>query len=211
MESIFFIWAVAASSLLAAVLFTIKSIYKKDYTVLMIGVANTFLFIATAILLVYKDSTWIPMAVLSILVAEITNMCIWFLSKKYREELESKIIIGTLKAVQDRYTALVENSLVGIYIFDANGKIEYVNSTLASLLGFRPYELIGKNVYDLIYPDDVITAKENVRKRINGLSPVIKYDLRMIRKDGKIVKVTVMGSLTRNGHDTISGTLLLAE
>ncbi len=207
----FFSWLIAGFALLAAVLLTVKSIYKKDYTILSMGIANTFLFVAVMILLVYKDASWVHIAVLSVVIAEITNTAIWFISKRYREELEAKVILSALKSVQDRYTALVENSLVGIYIFDANGKIEYVNSTLANQLGFRPFELIGKNVYDLIYPEDIPMAKENVKRRLNESVSVIKYDLRMIKKDSTIVKVTVMGSLTRNGHDTISGTLLLAE
>jgi PAS domain S-box-containing protein len=163
------------------------------------------------ILLVYKDASFVHIAVLSVIVAECTNVIIWFLSKKYREELEAKVILGALKTMQDRYIALVENSLVGIYVFDATGKIEYVNQTLSRLLGYRPFELIGKNIFDLVYLDDVPTVKKNVTKRLEGDVDLIKYNLRMFRKDGTIAKVTVMGSLTRNGHDTISGTLILAE
>lgn len=211
MELGIFTWMIAGFSLLAAVLLSIKAIYKKDYTILTMGIANTFLFAATVILMIYGDPQWIHMAVLSVLVAECTNVAIWFFSRKYREELEAKVILSALKTVQDRYTALVENSLVGIYVFDAFGKIEYVNSTLANQLGFRPFELIGKNVYDLIHPDDIPIAKANVKKRISGDVTVIKYNLRMLRKDGTVIKVVVMGSLTRNGHDTISGTLLLVE
>lgn len=211
MELGFFTCLIAGFALLAAILLTIKAIYRKDYTVLTMGIANTFLFVASMVLLIYKDPSWIHMAVLSVLITEATNVIVWFLSKKYREELEAKVILGTLKAVQDRYTALVENSLVGIYIFDALGKIEYVNETLSSLLGYKKYQLIGKNVYDLVHPDDLSLVKNNVAKRINGDANAIKYSLRMLKKDGTVIEVMVMGSLTRNGHDTISGTLVLAE
>lgn len=208
MELNFFITATAIVALIASILLGIKALSKKDYTILVMGIADVFLFASLFILKKYNDSFFIYVAILSVVFSQAINAVIWFLSKSYRAELESKNILKTLKVVQDKNLALIENLLVGVYIFDENGKIEYVNKVLAEIVGYKPYELINKNIFDIIYPEDLPMVKENIRRRVSGEIDSISYDIRMISKNNTIINVRVRGFLTRNGHVTISGSLV---
>lgn len=69
-----------------------------------------------------------------------------------KEKLEQEEII--LKSEQ-RFKALVQEGSDLIGILDAEGNYVYVSPTSISVLGMKPEEFIGKNVFDFIHPDDI--------------------------------------------------------
>lgn len=211
MSITFITWIIVFSSLTASILLGIKSVRKGDYTIMTMATTRLLLFLSAITYLSSHGSLsgfMVQISVALVVIADIVNVIIWFISKKYRDEMESKVILGTLKKIQDKYSALIENSLVGVYIFDSDGKIEYVNQSLGDFLEYKPHELLGRSIFDVVYQEDIPLVKNNIKRRISGEVDSIKYDIRMVTKSGLIKKVKVMGTLTRNGHDTISGSLL---
>lgn len=53
------------------------------------------------------------------------------------------------------FRSLVENSSDVITILEADGTIRYVSPAVRSMLGYKPEELIGTDVFNLIHPDDL--------------------------------------------------------
>jgi PAS domain S-box-containing protein len=65
-------------------------------------------------------------------------------SLRRRLELQSQVFDTTLSSITDF-----------VYIFDRDGRFVYVNQALLDLWGLRLKDAIGKNFYELQYPDDL--------------------------------------------------------
>ena len=59
---------------------------------------------------------------------------------------------------RERFRTLVEEARDSILVVDAEGNIEYATPGVRDLLGFRPGELVGRNGFDGIHPDDLAAA-----------------------------------------------------
>jgi PAS domain S-box-containing protein len=59
-----------------------------------------------------------------------------------------------LQASEQRFRSLLENTSGIIAILGPCGGIHYVNPPSTLILGYRPEELIGRNLIDLVHPQD---------------------------------------------------------
>lgn len=121
-----------------------------------------------------------------------------------RIELERR-----LKETEEEFMALVEKSLVGVYLIQ-DGLFRYVNPKLAEFFGYTKDELIErKGPKDLVYPDDWHIVEDNLRRRIEGEVESVNYSFRGLKKDGSAFDVEVYGSRTiYKGRPAVIGTLL---
>ncbi|WP_456382838.1 putative bifunctional diguanylate cyclase/phosphodiesterase [Hydrogenimonas sp.] len=122
-------------------------------------------------------------------------------------EIQRSIADGLLDS-DEKFRALVEHAVVGIYILQ-NGKFSYVNERLAEIFGYERSELIGKSNLELTHPKDRGLARENVKKRIEGHEDSIEYSFRGITKTGEIRYIRAYGTAFRYyGERAIIGTLI---
>ncbi|MFO7843520.1 MAG: PAS domain-containing protein [Bacteroidales bacterium] len=113
---------------------------------------------------------------------------------------EQKLAEIALQKSEQKYKNLVENSLVGIYTTNIDGKLIYANKAFCNILGYKNSEEI--NIKDL-YP-----SKERREKLINEIKHnqiVSNYETQLLTKQGEIKNITLNASL--NG-DEISGMML---
>lgn len=59
-----------------------------------------------------------------------------------------------LKASEQRYRALVETSTDAIIIAGPDGRMKFVNSASERLMGMTAGELLGRNIYSFVHPDE---------------------------------------------------------
>jgi two-component system, NarL family, sensor histidine kinase ComP len=96
-----------------------------------------------------------------------------------------------LRASEERYRRLLEQSFDAIAIHK-EGKITLVNdATVAIMGGSSPEEFIGRSIYDFIHPDSQPVAKERL-SRDTGTLPLVKE--KFVRIDGTPVDVEVMST-----------------
>jgi two-component system CheB/CheR fusion protein len=67
-----------------------------------------------------------------------------------RRELERRLAEEGLR----RFRAIIEHSFDAVCLLDASGTALYASQSTARTLGYPPDELVGRNVFDLIHPDD---------------------------------------------------------
>jgi PAS domain S-box-containing protein len=104
---------------------------------------------------------------------------------------------------------LTENTIVGIFVIQ-EGKMVYVNKSLAALLGYSPEEIIDRlSPTDVIHPDDISILLNRLQDRLDGRPPGGIVSNRVVRKDGTVIYLDVYGIFTHfRGHTAIMGTVV---
>jgi PAS domain S-box-containing protein/putative nucleotidyltransferase with HDIG domain len=111
-----------------------------------------------------------------------------------------------LRAAEEQFRGLVEQSIAGIYIVQ-DDKLAYVNPRLAEILGYASAEeLIGRDPLSVVAEQDRGIVVENMRQRIKGEAANINYSFTAVRKDGAMIEVGVHGArATHKGGPAIIG------
>jgi PAS domain-containing protein len=60
-----------------------------------------------------------------------------------------------------KWRSLIHNSSNLITILEADGSIRYASPAIQGILGYKPGELRGKNMFDFVHPDDVSSVKND--------------------------------------------------
>ena len=113
-----------------------------------------------------------------------------------------------ISLVEHKYRTLVEQSMIGVYVI-TDGKFNYVNPRFASIFGYSQEEMINKMyVREVVHPDDWLTVKTNLQKRINSEVQSLHYEARGITKTGRTIFVEVHGSRSElDGKISVIGML----
>lgn len=109
-----------------------------------------------------------------------------------------------LRESEQRYRELVNLSPDGIGVYNNRGDMVFVNETLARVLCYKPRDLIGKSIVDIVYQDsrevEVRRIRELIDKRI--LQPFIETV--WVRADGTPVDVEVASaSISFHGEPAV--------
>lgn len=109
-----------------------------------------------------------------------------------RDVSELKDITNQLKESEEQYRILVETAKEGIWRIDSNNVTTYVNAAMADMLGYSQEEMIGRQIFDFMFEDDIPVLKERIKiKRVKGIAEV--YEDRRKRKDGSELWCIVSG------------------
>jgi diguanylate cyclase (GGDEF)-like protein/PAS domain S-box-containing protein len=85
----------------------------------------------------------------------------------------------------DMFRALVEESLTGVYLIQAE-RLVYCNPRLAEIFGYSRQEMLGLGtVLDLVDPIDRDLVSDKLRQRLAGEIDSVEYVIRGVRKDGR--------------------------
>jgi PAS domain S-box-containing protein len=98
---------------------------------------------------------------------------------------ERKRVERALRESEQRYRALVENSLTGICVHQ-HGVHVYVNERYAKDLGYSADELIGKSMLEVVAPQDREMVEQIWLDRIAGKKVPSQYQLKSLKKDGSV-------------------------
>lgn len=117
---------------------------------------------------------------------------------------------AALREAEHKFKALVQQSLVGVYII-RDGKWLYVNPQMARMFGYASADEVVATcqVGDLVAPESRELVAENLRRRLSGEIDRLNYGFTGLRKDGARIAVEVFGSaLEYDGRPAVLGLLL---
>jgi PAS domain S-box-containing protein len=97
-----------------------------------------------------------------------------------REEQKAK------KEAEEKYWALVEQTLVGIYILQ-DERLVYVNPKLADIVGYRPEDMQDMPLESLLPPSEASRIRLQIKRRLRDNIQVMHYTTRAISRDGHLV------------------------
>jgi PAS domain S-box-containing protein len=100
----------------------------------------------------------------------------------FRNVTERKKAEAALRESEERYRTLVETAQEGINIVSPQEEIIFSNKAFASMLGYEPWELEGKNLQELVTEEQYKTFQVESQKRVKGI--VSRYEIEMRHRDG---------------------------
>jgi two-component system, cell cycle sensor histidine kinase and response regulator CckA len=118
---------------------------------------------------------------------------------------------AALRASEERFRALVENSLDATTMVDAEGRVLYASPSIERIIGFRPQERVGRVSYELVHPDDAEDARGVIARCVAAPGAPVRAELRVRHQDGHWVEVEcaatnhlenpAIGAIVMNYHD----------
>lgn len=82
------------------------------------------------------------------------------------------------------YRGLVEHSPAIIYVLDSAGRTIFINDTVETLLGYSKEELLGKELVDIVHPEDRQIAYWPLRERRRSQRATRNLQIRLTSKAG---------------------------
>lgn len=87
------------------------------------------------------------------------------------------------------HRGLIEAMNEGIGIYDQEGRVSYVNTKLAQMLGYSADEIVGQPLVDFVYPADRHRIRDQIRRRRYGAKQ--SFELTLPTKDGNPTHVLI--------------------
>ncbi len=114
-----------------------------------------------------------------------------------------------LRESEEFYRTLVEDSLTPVYLLQ-DGVMVYVNKAFEEVTGYKREEILGRDPFFLIHPEDRDLVYRRYVEREKGIRDTIEtYSWRIITKDGKVRWVTARpGRVTYRGRPAVAATVV---
>jgi PAS domain S-box-containing protein len=123
----------------------------------------------------------------------------------FRDITERKRAEEALRESEKRYRTLVETAQEGINIVSPEEDIIFSNKAFASMLGYEPWELEGKNLQELVTEEQYKTFQVESQKRMKGI--VSRYEIEMRHRDGSYRSALLSATPLYDSQGNHQGTL----
>jgi two-component system cell cycle sensor histidine kinase/response regulator CckA len=115
-----------------------------------------------------------------------------------RDISERKQAEEALQGSEKHFRALIEDGSDIISEFDTQGIIQYLSPSIERTFGYQQKEMIGKNVFDFIHPDDVARVRDAFFRGVANPGNVYSLDLRFRHIDGSWRVLEAVGKFVVN-------------
>ena len=109
-----------------------------------------------------------------------------FITRKQAEQ--------ALKESENHFRALIERSYDVVLLVDAQGIFRYASPSVARMLGYSPEDLVGRDVFDLVHPDELEDAKARFAEIVERPVNLVARERLLRHKDGTWRWVESVGS-----------------
>jgi PAS domain S-box-containing protein len=129
----------------------------------------------------HKDGTEIS---LELSFAEFNEDGKHFFTGIARDITDRKRAEDALKQREEYLRALIENAAEIISVLNPDGKRRYTSPSIERSLGFKPEELIGKDPFELVHPDDALDLRQLFATGLTQPGFIARREVRLRAKDG---------------------------
>lgn len=110
-----------------------------------------------------------------------------------------------LRNSEEKYRRLFEMAQEGIWVIDAAGITTIVNNAMASMLGYKKEEMIGRHLFDFMDEDSRAAARENMKRRAQGIEE--QHDFEFLASNGRRVFTTMQTAPIFDGNGVYAGAI----
>ena len=123
-----------------------------------------------------------------------------------RDVTEQKQAELALQQSEEKYRQIVETAAEGVWIFDDQYRTVFVNSKMASMLGYLPQEMAQRPVSSFLADDESSSQLERFEKTNTSTSTA---DVRLRRNDGNLIWTILASSPMLDSSGRRIGTLAM--
>ena len=102
--------------------------------------------------------------------------------KRLRDE--KQLAEQRLLASERRFRALIEHGSDGIVLFSPQAEILYSSPSSLRILGYAPEELVGRNLIDIMHPEDLASAQAHFNRLLVSPGGGVSGTRQVLHKDG---------------------------
>jgi PAS domain S-box-containing protein len=100
-----------------------------------------------------------------------------------------KEVMDKLAKSEQYFHALAQNHADGISILESDGTICYVSPSFEQIFGYKSADVIAKNVFDYIHPQDLAIIQERFANTLEEVGRVVSSEFRVRHADGSWIDV----------------------
>ncbi|MHC4198817.1 MAG: PAS domain S-box protein [Planctomycetota bacterium] len=127
-----------------------------------------------------------------------------------REIAERRDAEEALRKSEEWHRSLIELGASVYAVVDAQGKVLYESPNLVQVYGWRPEDLVGKSVFELVHPDDIDYTAQKFGELVGSPGLVKKAELRLRHKDGSWRNLEV-GGVNLLDNPAVSGIVITSH
>ena len=101
---------------------------------------------------------------------------------------------------EQRLAATYEHAAIGIAEIAPDGTFLRVNESICSITGYSRESLLSYKLFTNTHPEDIESDREAFRKQIGGELEFYSIEKRFVRKDGRIIWISVRSSPVRDAN-----------
>lgn len=117
--------------------------------------------------------------------------------ERLRAEVEAKKehrrMEDALRRSEIYFRALIENSLDIISVLDFDGVVRFQSQSIERILGYGTTELVGRNAFDLVHPDDRDRVVSVFGRLVQAPGTVESTEFRFLHKNGSYITMESQG------------------
>ena len=117
--------------------------------------------------------------------------------KRMDDALERSRVLA--REQEQRLAATYEHAAIGISEVAPDGTFIRINEALTAITGFAREHLQGHQLFRQTHPDDADADRQAFRKQIAGDLDFYSLEKRFIRRDGRMIWISVRSSPVRDG------------
>jgi PAS domain S-box-containing protein len=116
----------------------------------------------------------------------------------HEQERQRRQAEDALRASEERFRALVENSSDGLLLIDREGRVTYTTPAAERHFGWKPDQMIGRSVFDFLDPDDREAVGVRMTEALRRPGRVVTAEGRFRHADGtwRIMEGVAVNRLT---------------
>jgi two-component system cell cycle sensor histidine kinase/response regulator CckA len=103
---------------------------------------------------------------------------------KGRLQRERRQAVEALRQSEEGFRGMIENSTDVITVIDSEGRICFHSPSTQRILGYPADELMGRNAFDFVAPEDVSKVGEGIKRAWAGSTEPMPVEYRVRHRDG---------------------------
>jgi len=127
-----------------------------------------------------------------------------------RDTTERKQAEAALRASEERFRRITTNMLDMIAQTDVAGILQYVTPSNEAVLGYRAEEMVGRNTFDFLHPEDRSAGLTLFQSSLTSQTPA-RGECRFRHADGHYLWLEFIGNLIRDDDGNVCGTVIASR
>jgi PAS domain S-box-containing protein len=102
----------------------------------------------------------------------------------HAQEQQRRQAEAAVRASEERFRALVENSSDALLLIDPEGRVQYVTPSSQRSFGYAPEDMTGRSVFDFLHPDDRDMVAARMADTLGAPGGSLTAEVRFQHADG---------------------------